>query len=76
MYAPHEREFREDVVRAARAREGAATVTEIEIHLAIHEVTLHKWPCQGDLEGGTVAGRRARGMPDCATRADGSVFFS
>ena len=57
MPAPYPREFREDVVRVARAREDGITLAQIARDFGVHEMTLHKWLRQADIEDGNRAGR-------------------
>lgn len=40
---PYPKEFREDVVRSARAREAGVTLAQVAKDFGIHEMTLNKW---------------------------------
>ena len=51
MPKPYPSEFREDVVRVARAREAGVTLEQIAADFGVHPMTLHK----------VVAPRRRRG---------------
>lgn len=50
--APYPQKFREDVVRAARAREDGVTRAQIAKDFGVHERTLLKWVCQADVDDG------------------------
>lgn len=50
MPAPYPQEFREDVVRVARSREDGITIAQIAKDFGVHEMTLHKWIRQADIE--------------------------
>ena len=52
MPAPYLREFREDVVRVARSRESGVTLAQIAKKFSVHEMTLHKWIRQADINDG------------------------
>ena len=56
MPAPYPREFRDDVVRVARSRQDAVTIGQIAKDFGIHEMTLHKWLRQADIEAGARTG--------------------
>ena len=43
MPKPYPREFREDVVRVARAREPGVTLEQVATDFGVHPMTLHKW---------------------------------
>lgn len=47
---PLPREFGEDVVRVARAREDSVTLVQIACDFDVHEVTLLNWLRQTDIE--------------------------
>lgn len=51
------REFREDVVRVARSREDGVTLAQIAKGFGVHEMTLHKWIRQADIDDGNRSGR-------------------
>ncbi|GAB4096536.1 transposase [Brachybacterium horti] len=57
MPAPYPREFREDVVRVARSREDGVTLARIAKDFGVHEMTLHKWIRQADIDDGNRSGR-------------------
>ena len=57
MPAPYPQEFREDVVRVARSREDGVTIAQISKDCGVHEMTLHKWSRQADIEDGNHPGR-------------------
>ena len=56
MPAPYPQEFREDVVRVARSREDGITIAQIAKDFGVHEMTLHKWIRQADIDDGNMAG--------------------
>ena len=56
MPAPYPQEFREDVVRVACSREDGVTLAQIAKDFGIHEMTLHKWIRQVDLDDGNRPG--------------------
>lgn len=43
MARPYPREFRDDVVRVARNREGGVTIEQIATDFGVHPMTLTKW---------------------------------
>lgn len=49
-------EFRDDVVRVARARETGVTLAQIAKDFGIHEMTLNKWMHQADIDDGNRPG--------------------
>ncbi|MFL0460952.1 transposase [Kytococcus sedentarius] len=57
MPAPYPQEFREDVVRVARSRQDGVTLAQIAKDFGIHEMTLHKWVRQADIDDGNRPGR-------------------
>ncbi|WP_101601540.1 IS3 family transposase [Brevibacterium sp. Mu109] len=57
MPAPYPQEFREDVVRVARSREDGVTIAQIAKDFGVHEMTLHKWIRQADIDDGNRPGR-------------------
>lgn len=57
MPAPYPREFRDDVVRVARSREDGVTLAQIAKDFGIHEMALHKWIRQADIDDGNRPGR-------------------
>ena len=57
MPAPYPQEFREDVVRVARSREDGVTVGQIAKDFGVHEMTLHKWIRQADIDDGNRPGK-------------------
>ena len=50
MPKPYPIEFREDVVRVARAREAGVTLAQVAKDFGIHEMTLTKWLRTADVE--------------------------
>ena len=58
---PYPQEFRDDVVRVARAREAGVTLAQIAKDFGVHEMTLNKWMRQADIDDGNRPG---------ATRSD------
>ena len=56
MPAPYPQEFREDVVRVARSREDGITIAQIAKDFGVHEMTLHKWIRQADIDDGVTPG--------------------
>ena len=56
MPAPYPQEFREDVVRVARSREDGVTLAQIAKDFGVHEMTLHKWIRQADIDDGSSTG--------------------
>ena len=56
MPKPYPREFRDDVVRVARAREAGVTLAQIAKDFGIHEMTLNKWMRQADIDDGNRPG--------------------
>ncbi|WP_434589840.1 IS3 family transposase [Brevibacterium sp. 1718] len=57
MPAAYPREFREDVVRVARSREDGVTIAQIAKDFGVHEMTLHKWIRQADIDDGNRPGK-------------------
>ncbi|WP_245193337.1 IS3 family transposase [Kocuria sp. JC486] len=57
MTAPYPQEFREDVVRVARSREDGVTLAQIAKDFGVHEMTLHKWIRQADIDDGNRPGK-------------------
>src|SRR5690625_5648940 len=57
MPAPYPQEFREDVVRVARSREDGVTLAQIAKDFGVHEMTLHKWIRQADIDDGSGPGK-------------------
>lgn len=51
MPMPYPKEFREDVVRVARAREAGVTLAQVAKDFGIHEMTLNKWLRKTDASG-------------------------
>ena len=50
MPKPYPREFRDDVVRVARAREPGVTVEQVAKDFGVHPMTLFKWLRQADTD--------------------------
>ncbi len=57
MPVPYPQEFRDDVVRVARSREDGITIAQIAKDFGVHEMTLHKWIRQADIDDGSRPGR-------------------
>ena len=57
MPAPYPQEFRDDVVRVARSREDGVTIAQIAKDFCVHEMTLHKWIRQADIDDGNRPGK-------------------
>ena len=57
MPAAYPQEFREDVVRVARSREDGVTIAQIAKDFGVHEMTLHKWIRQADIDDGNRPGK-------------------
>lgn len=57
MPAPYPQEFREDVVRVARSREDGITIAQIAKDFGVHEMTLHTWIRQADIDDGNRPGK-------------------
>jgi transposase len=53
---PYPREFREDVVRVARARDESTTIKQIASDFGISESCLTNWIRQADVEAGARPG--------------------
>ena len=56
MPKPFPREFRDDVVRVARAREPGVTLEQVAADFGVHPITLSKWLRQADVEDGVKPG--------------------
>ena len=56
MPVPYPQEFREDVVRVARSREDGVTIAQIAKDFGGHEMSLHKWIRQADIDDGNRPG--------------------
>lgn len=56
MPKPYPKEFREDVVRVAQGREPGVTLAQIAKDFGVHEMTLHKWMRQADIDRGSRPG--------------------
>lgn len=56
MPKPYPKEFREDVVRVARAREAGVTLAQVAKDFGIHEMTLNKWLRRADVDEGVKPG--------------------
>ncbi len=57
MPAPYPKEFREDVVRVARARPEGVTLAQVAKDFGVHEMTLSKWLRRAAIEDGTRPGQ-------------------
>ena len=56
MPKPYPQEFREDVVRVARARDAGVTLDQIASDFGVHPMTLHKWLRRAAVEDGVRPG--------------------
>lgn len=56
MPKPYPKEFRQDVVRVARAREAGVTLAQVAKDFGIHEMTLNKWLRKADVDDGNKPG--------------------
>nr|WP_040162443.1 IS3 family transposase [Nigerium massiliense] len=59
MPKPYPKEFRDDVVRVARAREAGVTLAQVAKDFGIHEMTLNKWLRKADVDDGNKPGTTA-----------------
>jgi transposase-like protein len=56
MPKPYPREFRDDVVRVARAREDGVSIKKIATDFGVSETCLQNWLRQADVEDGAKPG--------------------
>jgi transposase-like protein len=56
MPKPYPREFRDDVVRVARAREDGVSIKKIATDFGVSETCLQNWLRQADIEDGAKRG--------------------
>lgn len=56
MPKPYPKEFRDDVVRVARARESGVTLAQVAKDSGIHEMSLNKWLRKADVDDGNNHG--------------------
>jgi len=56
MPKPYPREFRDDVVRVARAREDGVSIREIATDFGVSETCLQNWLRQADIADGVKPG--------------------
>lgn len=56
MPKPYPEEFRDDVVRVARAREAGVTIEQIARDFGVHPMTLQKWMRRADIDEGVKPG--------------------
>jgi len=56
MPKPYPREFRDDVVRAARNRDAGVTLEQVAADFGVHPMTLSKWLRQAAIDDGTKPG--------------------
>ncbi|WP_144128352.1 transposase [Catellatospora sichuanensis] len=56
MPKPYPREFRDDVVRVAQARDAGVTVEQIAKDFGVHPMTLFKWLRAADVDAGAKPG--------------------
>ena len=59
MPKPYPREFRDDVVRVARAREDGVSIKKIATDFGVSETCLQNWLRQADVEDGNRPGQTA-----------------
>lgn len=59
MPKPYPREFRDDVVRVARGREGGITLKQIATDFGVSESCLTNWMQAADVEAGVKPGSTA-----------------
>ncbi len=52
---PYPKEFRDDVVRAARDRDSGVTIEQIAKDFGVHPMTLQKWLLRTDIDDGQQA---------------------
>lgn len=57
MSKPYAQEFRDDVVRVARAREAGVTLAQIVKDFGVHEMMLRKWIRPADIDDGNRPGK-------------------
>ena len=57
MPKPFPKEFRDDVVRVAENRGPDVILAQIAKDFGVHEMTLHKWIRQADIDDGNRPGR-------------------
>src|SRR5690625_5354828 len=70
MPAPYPQEFREDVVRVARSREDGVTLAQIAKDFGVHEMTLHKWIRQADIDDGSRPGKTREDSTELRDRSE------
>ncbi len=56
MPKPYPREFRDDVVRVARNRDGGVTLEQVANDFGVHAMTLSKWMRRAAIEDGDKPG--------------------
>lgn len=56
MPKPYPQEFRDDVVKVARARPGGTTLEQVAADFGIHPMTLSKWLRQAAIDDGDRPG--------------------
>ena len=54
---PYPREFRDDVVRVARNRDGGVTIEQVATDFGVHPMTLTKWMRRADIDDGAAPGK-------------------
>ena len=57
MPQPYPKEFRDDVIRVVQTRDSKTTIGQIAKDFGVHEMTLHKWIRQADIDDGNRPGR-------------------
>lgn len=57
MPQPYPKEFRDDVIRVALARDSKTTISQIAKDFGIHEGTLTKWIRQSEIDAGNKPGK-------------------
>lgn len=68
MPGPYPQGFGEDVVRVARSRQDGLTLAQIAKDFGIHEMTLHTWVRQADIDDGNRPGRSGEESPELRQR--------
>src|SRR4029079_1401141 len=75
MARPYPKEFRDDVVRVARNREGGVTIEQIAADFGVHPMTLSKWMRQADIDHGTKPGSTTSESAELSEGSRGNRLF-